>query len=397
MSSSTRFIGLALVGWVGLRAASLGMVPGGEAFAIDRPASLAKARSAGRDDKARIPAVAVTEFAPLEPVEPAPGAYPPSAYAAGGYPPPPYGAYPMAYAVPVAYAAGSSRAPQLVYAAAPAPYRDMGQRDLGQRNWGPPDSQSFSLSPAARYADAGASLDQWPLDQIARGGTPSASRRAQSTPAELIRKIPGIDRLSMSAWAMMRRDPGAPSLATNGQLGGSQAGARILWRYNRNLGVSVRSSAPIGGVQRTAELAAGVRYQPFARIPVAITAERRQSFGSDKGASAFAIFAEGGVYDRPIVARFNLDAYLQAGMVGVRDRAAFVDGSATLTRPVWRQLSAGVGMWGGAQPGLARFDAGPRLSWRIGRSMRVHVDYRHRFVGQAEPGSGPVLTLAGNF
>ena len=73
------------------------------------------------------------------------------------------------------------------------------------------------------------------------------------------------------------------------------------------------------------------------------------------------------------------------------------DGSATLTRPVWRQLSAGFGMWGGAQPGLARFDVGPRLSNRIGSKMRVHVDYRQRLVGAANPGSGPVLTLGANF
>jgi hypothetical protein len=209
--------------------------------------------------------------------------------------------------------------------------------------------------------------------------------------------MPGIDRLSMSGWAMMRRDPGAPSLASNGQLGGSQAGARILWRFRRDMALSIRSSAPIGGVQRAAELAAGLRWQPLPQVPIALTAERRQSFGPDKGPSAFALFAEGGVYDRPMFARFALDAYLQAGVVGIHDHALFVDGSATLTRPVWRQLSAGFGMWGGAQPGLARFDVGPRLSYRIGSKMRVDVDYRQRLVGRAAPGSGPVLTLGANF
>jgi hypothetical protein len=213
----------------------------------------------------------------------------------------------------------------------------------------------------------------------------------------LIRKIPGIDRLSMSAWATMRREPGSPSLATVGQLGGSQAGARLLWRFDRRLAASLRSSAPIGGVQRSAELAAGLRYQPLVSIPVAFTAERRQSFGPDKGLSAFALFAEGGVYDRPLIAGFNLDAYLQAGVVGIRNHALFIDGSATLTRPVWHQFSAGLGVWGGAQTGLARLDAGPRASMRIGRSMRVHLDYRHRFVGKAAPGSGPVVTLAADF
>jgi hypothetical protein len=86
--------------------------------------------------------------------------------------------------------------------------------------------------------------------------------------------------------------------------------------------------------------------------------------------------------------RFDLD---------IRDLNLFVDGSATLTRPLWHNLSAGFGLWGGAQPGLARFDAGPRLSYRIGVKMRGHADYRRRLVGRAAPGSGPVRTLAANF
>ena len=97
----------------------------------------------------------------------------------------------------------------------------------------------------------------------------------------------------------------------------------------------------------------------------------------------------------PLVGSTRIDA--RQHLPGLRERAGFVDGSATLTRPLWRQFSAGVGMWGGAQPGLARFDVGPRLSYRIGSKMRVHVDYRQRLLGQAAPGSGPVLTLAANF
>lgn len=372
MSSPTRFIILAIGGWIGLRALSLGMIPGGEALALDRaPAADAATASA-------LPPVATTEFAPLDPVEPAPPQM------AAIYPP----AYP-AYAVPTAYPAAMSRSPVVRYASPALP-----------RRWGPEGVEDFNLAPAAaRYADNAVPLDQWPIASIAsgRGGNSPAARPRRSTPAEMIRAMPGFDRLSMSGWAMMRREPGATSLAANGQLGGSQAGARILWRFRRDAALSIRSSAPFGGAQRTAELAAGLRWQPLRRVPIAFTAERRQSFGPDKGASAFAFFAKGGVYDRPVAARFNLDAYLQAGIVGIRDRAAFVDGSATLTRPVWRQLSAGFGMWGGAQPGLARFDVGPRVSYRIGSRMRVHADYRQRLVGHAAPGSGPVLTLAANF
>jgi hypothetical protein len=380
MSQSTRFIMVAVAGWVGLRALSLGLIPGGEAFAFDRPASAGQQASTPA-----LPPVAMTEFAPLDPVAPPADPY---AAAAAAYPPFYARPYPVPYGVPV-YAGGGSRAAMPVrHASAPA---------LPER-WGPAEIDDFSLAPAAaRYADNVLPLDQWPIAAIASGRSSPAPRAARSTPADIIRALPGIDRLSMSGWAMMRREPGPAALAANGQLGGSQAGARILWRFHRDAALSIRSSAPVGGVQRSAELAAGLRWQPLARIPVAFTAERRQSFGPDKGVSAFAVFAEGGVYDRPMPMRFNLDAYLQAGVVGLRDRALFIDGSATLTRPVWRQLSAGVGLWGGAQPGLARFDAGPRLSWRIGRSMRVHADYRQRLVGQAAPGSGPVLTLAANF
>ena len=366
MSQSTRFIALALVGWVGVRALSLGLIPGGEAIAFDRRDSASLAPQG-----ASLPPVATTQFAPLEPVAPP---LPPSYPAGAGYPQP----YPVSYAVPV-YAAGMSRA-QIVPAV---------------RSWGPEEAAGFSLAPAAaRYANATPPLEQWPLAAIARGSSVPVAVPANAVPVAAISRL---DRLSMSAWAMMRRDPGSSSLATNGQLGGSQAGARILWRFDRRLAASLRTSAPIGGVERSAEFAAGLRWQPLARIPVALTAERRQTFGRDKGASAFALFAEGGVYDRPIFAGFNLDAYLQAGVVGVRDHSAFVDGSATLGRPVWRQFSAGFGAWGGAQPGLARLDAGPRASLRVGRSMRVHLDYRHRFLGRAAPGSGPVVTLAGDF
>lgn len=371
MSHSTRFIALALAGWVAVRAASLGLIPGGEAIAFDRDAPRA----------ASLPAVATTEFAPVEPVTPAalPPPYPP-----GGI----YQVYPVLYAVPIH--AGAVSQARFMRAgrseAVPALPRDWGAEAAG-----------FSLAPAAaRYAGTALPLEQWPLAAIARGPGPPA-RRASSSPVEAIRAIPGIDRLSMSAWAMMRRDPGSPSLAAGGQLGGSQAGTRLLYRFDRRLAASLRSSAPVGGVQRSAEVAAGLRFQPFVRLPVALTVERRQSFGRDKGASAFAMFAEGGVHDRPILAGFNLDAYLQAGVVGVRDHAVFVDGSATLTRPIWRQFSAGFGVWGGAQPGLARLDVGPRASLRLGRSMRVHLDYRHRLFGQAAPGSGPVVTLAGDF
>ena len=54
-------------------------------------------------------------------------------------------------------------------------------------------------------------------------------------------------------------------------------------------------------------------------------------------------------------------------------------------------------MWGGVQPGIYRVDAAPRLSMRVRNNMSVHIDWRQRLAGNAAPGSGPAITLAGDF
>jgi hypothetical protein len=33
----------------------------------------------------------------------------------------------------------------------------------------------------------------------------------------------------------------------------------------------------------------------------------------------------------------------------------------------------------------------------MGKGIRVHADYRHQLVGNAQPGSGGVVTIAGDF
>ncbi|HET6535129.1 MAG TPA: hypothetical protein VFG41_03010, partial [Sphingomicrobium sp.] len=60
-------------------------------------------------------------------------------------------------------------------------------------------------------------------------------------------------------------------------------------------------------------------------------------------------------------------------------------------------FSAGFGVWGGAQPGLYRVDAGPRISMRVRKNIRVDFDWRQRLAGNAAPGSGPAITLAADF
>jgi len=109
---------------------------------------------------------------------------------------------------------------------------------------------------------------------------------------------------------------------------------------------------PFGG-----EVAAGIRVRPLVHIPVWLTAERRHRIGRfGGGRTDFGLFAEAGVYQQPIPWRIALDSYLQGGVVGVKARDLFVDGSLAVTRPVYRNFSFGFGVWDGAQPGLSRLD-----------------------------------------
>ncbi len=206
-----------------------------------------------------------------------------------------------------------------------------------------------------------------------------------------------FDRLQLSAWALLRGKPGPSSLAAGGTLGGSQAGARLTYYITPQIAASLRSSSSVGGA-RGGEIAAGIKLTPFRSIPISMTAERRQAIGRlGGGRSAFALFLEGGVYQRPMPWGFELDAYAQGGVVGARSRDLFADGGFTLTRPLFGRYAAGFGVWGGVQPGLYRVDAGPRVSMRVRNNMRVHLDWRQRVAGNAEPGSGPAVTLAADF
>jgi len=346
----------------------LGVLPGAEVFHVSQTA-------------AQPPPVTPTEFPPIEPIAPASADSATSAFTpaavdqAPGQPPP------RPVAIPIHYAASS-------------PPADLPLRRAALRGALPePAPQFYSPIPA---------LDEWPLSRIAATSMPplrsSVVVPAQSTPAAF--KSNGIDRLQLSAWALLRSQKagvaGSQSLATSGSLGASQAGARLTYNFTRQIAATFRSSSRVG--RRGGEVAGGVRVQPFAGLPLWIDAERRQRIGRyGGGRSAFALFFEGGVYDRPMPARFRLDAYLQGGIVGFRHRDRFIDGALTLTRPVYKQFSAGLGVWGGAQPGLYRVDAGPRVSMKVRNNIRVHFDYRQRLAGNARPGSGPAVTLAGDF
>jgi hypothetical protein len=199
----------------------------------------------------------------------------------------------------------------------------------------------------------------------------------------------------LSAWLLVR-DEGGAALAPGGTLGGSQAGARVTYALGHGLGLSGRLYLPLRHTAGT-ELAAGVDWRPRHAIPVNLLAERRQRLGRD-GRSAFALTLYGGT-SRNLSQHLRLDAWGQAGVVGLRRRDLFADGALRLARRVG-PVELGAGAWGAAQPGAERVDAGPSLSWRMpvrGAGLRLQADWRFRMAGEAAPRSGPSLTLAADF
>ena len=208
-------------------------------------------------------------------------------------------------------------------------------------------------------------------------------------------------RWSGSGWLLVR-GAGGSGFAPGGQLGGSQTGARIAWRIDEagRLALAGRVSRPLR--QTGLEAAAAIDWRPFVRLPLRLIAERRVAL--ERGArDAFAVYAVGGA-DAVAVRGLRLDAYGQAGLVGLRSRDLFADGAARLGRemPLARKvgLTLGAGAWGGAQPGAARLDAGPQAALRFplgNAGFVLAIDWRLRVAGHARPGSGPTLTLGADF
>lgn len=366
MSKPIRFLGLAICCWAGVRAISLGMVPAMGAFAFDL-------KSAQRRPT-RLPTIQPTALPPIEPVQ-SPGPHQLQLVGngfAGGIPSYPAQAYlPFPIYVPVTAAASSrSIVPQVIYVNPP------------------PGGKAHELH--VYGGDAPAMADKRQLATELPLPTPMLTPSFRASTSQ-----DGWDRLSLSSWALMRDKGGPDSLSNNGMLGGSEAGARVMWRFDPRFAATLRASAPVNS-QRGMEAALGLRYQPIADWPVGLTLERRHGF-KDYGRNAFALFAESGLYGRSMPWQFALDGYVQAGLVDFNDPDWFVDGQLAVTRPVWRNVAAGVGAWGGAQPGLNRLDLGPRVSIKVGSRTRAHFDYRLNVAGNAQPGSGATVTLAGDF
>lgn len=226
------------------------------------------------------------------------------------------------------------------------------------------------------------------------GGPPGALPRP--APPAALPAAAQPSRWSASAWLITRRG----ASASGPMLGGDQAGMRIAYHPGSGrIALFARLTAPLAG--RGSEAAAGIEWQPTA-APVRVVAEYRAGLDGGPGGPAAGVVA--GVYAVPLPLDFSLEAYGQAGAV-MRSRIdPFADGALRVTRPVASagrtRLDLGAGAWGAAQRGAARLDIGPSAvaSLPVGESaVRVAIDWRERVAGDAQPDSGPALSVGADF
>lgn len=216
-------------------------------------------------------------------------------------------------------------------------------------------------------------------------------------PQPPLNPAPSRSRLGVSAWAIVRGEA-TPGLAAAGQLGGSQAGVRAHLDLGHGLAAAARLSGPLRS-SRGKEAAIALDWRPVGAIPLTFTVERRA--GLDRGGrDAFAAGLFGGVDALPLPLGARLDGYGQAGLVGLQQRDPYVDASVRVERDVTRlgsaKLSVGAGVWGGAQRGVSRLDAGPQVVLRVpvgSGGIRIGAEWRARVAGNANPGSGPALSI----
>ena len=372
MRPSLRFLGVAVVGWAGLRAATLG-----------RPAR-ARRSSGSSASEAKAPPIVPTEFPPIEPVAP-------RRSRRGSRRP-----RDAADMRDARHASAPTRGSGLLRRAAGAGTAPVDRRALHAR---PARAASAILSPRSRRSTNGrcrASLARrcrararaWPL--------PGAKQRRSRFAGRLDRiQLTVLGDASSASRARFgptlagqrrdaRRKPGrrAPDLQFHARRSRRRLRTTLRRRPARRRGRG-RHAHPAGRrhprvAHRRAPPAARPLWRRSQRLRL-VRSRAASTTGRCRGSSA----------STPIS---------RAGWSACTPATGSSTAGFTLTRPVYKQFSAGLGVWGGAQPGVYRVDAGPRITHaRAQQRASVHLDWRQRLAGNAAPGSGPAVTLAGDF
>lgn len=305
-------------------------------------------------------------------------------------------------------------------------HADPGHRQAGEVAWLPTERTSYRTGSASIYDDglaprptpvqvaaahqmlwmAGLSRTSFPIGSFAGGG-------GTATPASFdgrLGRSGGRKRWSADSWLLLRRGGDVPlaSGVAPGTYGASQMGAVLRYSLAPESGrrptAFVRTTAALNE-SRESEIALGVSVRPLAALPVAAAAELRATRQAGFTRARPALLAWTEIPPVPIPFAATAEVYAQAGYVGGKFSTPFADGQIRLERGVGKllqaDLRAGGGAWAGAQKGASRMDIGPTatLGLPVGQSAsaRLALDWRFRVAGDAQPGSGPALTLSAGF
>lgn len=242
---------------------------------------------------------------------------------------------------------------------------------------------------------------------------PASSRYGEAIAllgGRLGRLIGDPGRWSMDAWALVRDDKGAtPEAGTlPATYGASQAGAVLRYRLalasRHKPSVYLRTTSTLGSLNETSA-ALGLSARPFPAMPIVGAIEARVVDQSGNRRVQPAVLAVTEIPPLALPGALRAELYGQAGYVGGRYATPFADGQARIDRSLLTlgraEARLGGGAWGGIQEGASRLDAGPGLVVSAPLSPKVFgrlaVDWRFRVAGNAEPGSGPAMTVAAGF
>ncbi|MDT0574632.1 hypothetical protein RM533_00375 [Croceicoccus sp. F390] len=216
-------------------------------------------------------------------------------------------------------------------------------------------------------------------------------------------------RWTGDGWVLVRGSGADAAAIGAAAYGGSQAGAIIRYdlaqqsRYRPR--IYARLTSELDGSSQ-AEIAGGASIRPFVSLPLELLGEVRVGRFSGDTKVRPAVIAVANPAPIRLPYGFTAESYAQAGYVGGSFSTAFADGQLRAIRDMVRlndriSVTAGAGMWGGVQKGAGRIDVGPTVSAvaPVGKGVyaRASLDYRQRVAGDAQPGSGPVFTVAAGF
>ncbi|PZN93215.1 MAG: hypothetical protein DCF31_13465, partial [Alphaproteobacteria bacterium] len=209
-------------------------------------------------------------------------------------------------------------------------------------------------------------------------------------------------RWSADAYVLLR-DGGIAGPAASPVLGGGQSGASLAWTLDplarRPVAIVARSNAANDDPQ-SAQAALGLRWRPLPGVTVA--AERLFAIGSN-ARSDWTLRVAAGADGRRGPVRWH--GYGEAGVLGNGD--IYAGGQARTLLPLARlggaDVAIGPAAWASLQTGdftTGRVDLVPTIvatAPLAGLAVELSADWRFRVAGNAEPGSGPALTVSTRF